>query len=62
MEDQRVKQRQADRRILDVCLTFNEIQTGPNPLTPVEVDKLIEKRPNVYGVLRAWGTKPCPSR
>ena len=57
MEDQRVKQRQADRRVLDVCRTFNDIQTGPNPLTPAEVDKLIEKRPDVYGVLRAWGTK-----
>ena len=61
MDDQRVKQRQADRHVLDVCKVFNDMQTGPNPVTPAEVDKLIEKRPDVYGVLSAWGTK-CQSR
>ena len=61
MDDQRVKQRQADRHGLDVCQVFNDMQTGPNPVTPAEVDKLIEKRPDVYGVLSAWGTK-CQSR
>lgn len=39
--------------MLDVCRTFNEIQTGPNPLTQAEIDKLIAKRPSVYGVLKA---------
>lgn len=47
-------QRTADQRVLAVCRTFNEIQTGPNPLTPAEVTALIAKRPNVYGVLQAW--------
>ena len=46
--------RMADRRILSLCRTFNEIQTGPNPLTPQEVRRLIEKRPAVYGVLEKW--------
>lgn len=44
-------QRTADRRLLTVCRVFNEIQTGPNPLTPAEVRQLINKRPDVYGVL-----------
>ena len=51
---QKGMQRRADQRMLDVCKTFNEIQRGPNPITPEEVDRLIEKRPHVYGVLRAF--------
>lgn len=50
--------RGAEDRMFTVCRTFNEIQTGPNPLTPEEVDRLIAKRPEVYGVLAAFGTKP----
>ncbi len=51
---QKRMQRRADQRVLNICTTFNEIQTGPNPLTPEEVDRLIEKRPDIYGVLGAF--------
>ena len=47
-------QRKADERIRCVCRTFNDIQTGPNPLTPDEVRSLIDRRPSLYGVLEAW--------
>jgi hypothetical protein len=50
-------QRDADARLRAVCRTFNEIQTGPNPLTPTEVRALIDKRPDVYGVLEAFAAK-----
>ena len=43
-------------RVLEVCRVFNEIQTGPNPLTPAEIRKLINKRPHLYGVLEANAT------
>jgi len=46
-------QRTADQRVLTICRVFNEIQTGPNPLTPAEVRQLVNKRPDVYGVLEA---------
>jgi len=45
--------RDADQRVLDICKTFNEIQTGPNPLSPEEVRALIDRHPNRYGVLEA---------
>lgn len=32
---QKGMERRADQRVRDFCKTFNEIQTGPNPLTPV---------------------------
>ncbi len=51
---QKAMQRAADQRVLDVCRTFNEIQTGPNPLTPAEVSKLIARHPDRYSVLSAW--------
>ena len=56
-QTQKQMQRQADQRLLNVCKTFNEIMTGPNPLTPEEIDALIKKRPDVYSILSAWGTK-----
>ena len=49
-------QRTADQRILNVCKTFNEIQTSGNPLTPDQVRALIRKRPHIYGVLEAWAS------
>jgi hypothetical protein len=49
--------RAAEQRVFDVCHTFNEIQTGPNPLTADEIERLVAKRPEVYGVLRA-----CPAK
>lgn len=53
---QKQMQRAADARVLSVCRTFNEIQTGPNPLTQAEIDRLVAKRPDVYGVLNACTT------
>lgn len=36
--------------------TFLEIMNGPNPLTPQEIRKLIDKRPEVYGRFEAWAS------
>jgi hypothetical protein len=52
-EGQLQMQRSADERLRTVCRTFNEIQQSGNPLTPEEIRKLIDKRPEVYGVLEA---------
>jgi hypothetical protein len=52
----------ADARIRGICRTYNEIQQGPNPITPEEVDRLIEKRPEVYGVLRNCGAQAKGNR
>lgn len=52
-EEQKRMQRNADERIRTICRTYNEIQKSGNPLTPEEVRKLIDKRPDVYGVLEA---------
>lgn len=43
-------------RMFTICRTFVEIQTGPNPLTPDEVRRLIDRRPAQYGVLEANAT------
>ena len=51
---QKRMERDASERIFTVCRVFNEIQTGPNPLTQDEIRKLIEKRPEIYGCLRSW--------
>ncbi len=53
---QKDMQRAAGQRVLTVCRTFNEIQTGPNPLSPAEVRQLIDQHPNRYGVLGAWAS------
>ena len=53
-DTQKCMQQSADRRILDMCNTFNEIMIGPNPLTKDEISKLIAKRPEVYSILEAW--------
>lgn len=45
---------QTQSDVFDVCRTFNEIMTGPNPLTKDEIRRLIEKRPEKYAGLRAW--------
>lgn len=44
----------AERRFFDLCHTFNEIMTGPNPLTKDEIRRLIAKRPEKYGFLSKW--------
>jgi len=55
-EGQKEMQQAADRRILETCKTFNEIQTSGNPLTPDEVRKLIDRRPDRYACLEAWAS------
>ncbi len=52
-DGQKAMQRAADQRVLNLCRTFNEIQTGPNPLTPAEVRALIDRHPGRYDVLEA---------
>lgn len=46
----------ADQQILDRCKVFNEIQTGPNPLSPAEVRKLIDRDPFRYSIFEKWAT------
>lgn len=53
-QTQHQMQQAADARVNNVCKAFNEIQSGDNPLTPDEVRRLIQKRPEMYGVLEAW--------
>lgn len=37
--------------------TFNEIMTGPNPITPEECARMAEKFPEKYGFMAAFGPK-----
>jgi hypothetical protein len=46
------------RKIAARCLAFNEIMTGPNPLTRDEIRTLIRRRPEKYGIFSAWVTSP----
>jgi hypothetical protein len=41
--------------------TFNEIMTGPNPLTPEECARMAAKRPE-YAFMAAFGPKEGPTR
>jgi hypothetical protein len=45
---QKVMQRSADQRVLDAYKTFNEIMTGPNPLTTQEIRRLIDERGGIW--------------
>jgi len=47
----------ARRQTAAKMLAFAEMQAGPNPITPTELAALIEKRPEVWGVFRAWLTR-----
>jgi hypothetical protein len=40
-------------RIMDAMKAFNEIMTGPNPLTKEEIRKLHQKRPDLH-FLSKW--------
>jgi hypothetical protein len=53
-ENQVRMQRLADQRTLDRCKAFNEIMTGPNPLTRAELASLIAKMPERYGMFARW--------
>jgi len=55
-EGQKRMQRSADQRVLDLCKAFNEIQSGPNPLSPDDVRKLIDRRPDRYWNFEVWAT------
>lgn len=61
MATQKEMSRHAEQQRFSVCRTFMDMQRSLHPLTPTEVDKLIEKRPDVYGVLKAWGAR-CQSK
>ncbi len=39
---------------VEAMKTFNEIMTGPNPLTDEEIVALHQKRPVKYGWLEKW--------
>ena len=49
----------ADHRTLGICATYNEMQQGPNPLSPDDVRKLIDRHPGRYDVLEACATPPA---
>jgi len=51
---QKVMMGSAHDRVMLAIHTFNEIMTGPNPLTKEEIRKLYNKRPGVYGFLVNW--------
>lgn len=40
---------------------FMEIQAGPNPLTPAEVDELVARHPERYRCFRRFGTNKSAS-
>lgn len=42
------------RKIVDRCRAFNEIMTGPNPLTPDEIEAPIRRRPEKYSIFSKW--------
>lgn len=58
MEDTTNKQKQMERsafeRSAKAYRTFNDIMTGPSPLTQDEIKRLIEKRPELWGRFRSW--------
>lgn len=55
-EKQKGMQRSADERVHARCRTFNEIMSGPNPLTPAEIGKLVARHPERWGMFSRWGT------
>lgn len=44
------------QRIFAVCRTFAEIQAGPNPLGPDEIERLAKMRPQ-YAVLQQYADR-----
>lgn len=51
-ENQKVLMAEGGDRILQAMKTFNEIMTGPNPLTKEEIEKLHKKRPHLSFLAR----------
>ncbi len=54
MKTQKQMELAARRRVLAQYVHFNEIQTGPNPLTNEEIKLLIKRRPEIWGKFRTW--------
>jgi len=52
----------ADKRIRDACRTFNDIMTGPNPLTPDEIRRLIDKKGGLWCLFEKWATPSSERR
>ena len=44
----------AHRKSADVNITFMEMVQSDNPLTKAELEKLIEKRPELWGRFSNW--------
>jgi len=59
MTDQRLRMDAGHRATMTVLETFDEIQNGPNPLTRAELQALIDKRPERYGVLQGMAESPA---
>lgn len=47
----------ADQTRRDRMRVFNEIMTGPNPMTPEECQLMADKYPDKYGFMSAFGPK-----
>ena len=48
-------------QVADGNVAFMEIMTGPNPLTPTEIDRLIARNPR-WSRFAGFGTKPTNSK
>jgi hypothetical protein len=48
--------RNAHERLANRYRTFEEIQNGPNPLTPEEIEELIRRHPDRYAGFAPAGT------
>jgi hypothetical protein len=53
-QNQEQEMKSAAASIFATQAAFLEIQAGPNPLTPDEVRRLIERRPDRYSTLHAF--------
>jgi hypothetical protein len=54
MKDQQETMKSAAASIFATQAAFLDLQAGPSPLTPEEVRRLIERRPDRYSTLHAF--------
>jgi len=57
MKTQKEMQRNAQRRIADRNRVFVDMMNSSNPLTNEEIDRLIEKRPDIWSSYKGKGKK-----
>lgn len=52
----------AHEKTADGNEAFLEIQQGPNPLTPEEIDRLCDRRPHLWERFRGYGAKAIAAK